>query len=229
MTFDRTKIKDILSPIVEDTINAIGNDSDLRRNTIDIFSKSIECTILNITNEEWENRELDRQTQKTFQNKIGELHQKILGTIDNITDLGTGKIIDLEGPDFIAEIKNKHNTTKGNHKIAIYDDLEQCLRKEENQGKIGYYVEILPKNGHSYDKPFTPSDNKQKQKRPENNNIRQIDGKSFYKKVTGNQNALEEIYKMLPELVAEIIREKFDQKRDINNVINQEEFDYIYK
>ncbi|WP_010129810.1 Eco47II family restriction endonuclease, partial [Haemophilus sputorum] len=65
---------------------------------------------------------------------------------------------------------------------------------------VGYYVEILPVNGKTYDKPFTPSDNKTKTRRPENDRIRQIDGKSFYERVTGNPNALEDLYKMLPEV-----------------------------
>ena len=45
----------------------------------------------------------------------------------------------------IAELKNKHNTMKGDARINIYDDLEKCL-KTTNKGFTGYYVEILPKN-----------------------------------------------------------------------------------
>lgn len=228
MTFDRNKIKEILTPLVKETLSTESNKTDLRRNTIDIFSQALECTILDISKEEWEARELTRQTQKTLQNKVGELHQKILGSLDGIQDLGTGEIVDLKGPNFIAEVKNKYNTTKGNHKVAIYDDLEQCLSSAD-ENTIGYYVEILPPNGKSYDKPFTPSDNKTSSRRPQNDKIRQIDGKTFYEKVTGNPNALEEFYKMLPEITAEIIKEEFNQERDISEVLAQDEFDFIYK
>lgn len=227
MTFNREKIKEILTPLVKETLGK-ENRKDLRSNTIDVFSQALECTILDISKEEWEKREMTRQAQKTLQNKVGELHQKFLGSIDGITDLGIGKIIDLKGPSFIAEVKNKYNTTKGNHKIAIYDDLEKCL-SESDEDTIGYYVEILPRNGKTYDKPFTPSDNKTKTRRDENDKIRQIDGKTFYAKVTGNPNALEELYKMLPEITAEIIKEEFNEERDPSKSIAQNEFDLIYK
>lgn len=227
MTFDRNKIKEVLKPLVKETLDKKSDKADLRRNTLDVFSQTLECTILNISKDEWERRELTRQAQKTLQNKIGELHQKILGTLDGIQDLGVGEIVDLKGSGFIAEIKNKHNTTKGNHKVAIYDDLEQCLSSDPNT--IGYYVEILPPNGKSYDKPFIPSDNKTGLRRPENDRIRQIDGKTFYEKVTKNPNALEELYTMLPEVTAEIIKEEFNQERDISEVLAQDEFDFIYK
>lgn len=228
MTFDRNKIKEILTPLVKETLGNKNEKKDLRRNTIDVFSQALECTVLDISKEEWEKRELTRQAQKTLQNKIGELHQKILGTIDGVTDLGVGEIIDLKGDNFIAEVKNKHNTTKGNHKIAIYDDLEECLSKADDN-TIGYYVEILPINGKTYDKPFTPPDNKTQTRRPENDRIRQIDGKTFYEKVTGNPNALEELYKMLPEVTAEIIKEEFNEERKPSESIAQDEFDLIYK
>lgn len=227
MTFDRNRIKEVLKPLVQETLDKKSDKADLRRNTLDVFSQTLECTILNISKDEWERRELTRQAQKTLQNKIGDLHQKILGTLDGIQDLGVGEIVDLKGPGFIAEIKNKHNTTKGNHKVAIYDDLEQCLSSDPNT--IGYYVEILPPNGKSYDKPFIPSDNKTGLRRPENDRIRQIDGKTFYEKVTKNPNALEELYTMLPEVTAEIIKEEFNQERDISEVLAQDEFDFIYK
>lgn len=227
MNFDRKKIKEVLTPLIEETLNSQKNSADLRRNTIDVFSQSIECVALNITKDEWEEREKTRQAQKTLQNKVGELHQKILGTLDGIKDLGVGGVVDLKGPGFIAEIKNKHNTTKGNHKVVIYDDLEKVLAHEP-EGTVGYYVEILPKNGKSYDKPFTPPDNTTKQRRAENDRIRQIDGKTFYAKVTGDENALEKLYKILPDVTAEIIKEKFNQIRDPNKGIAQDEFDFIY-
>lgn len=145
MTFDRNKIKEILTPLVKETLGNKSDKTDLRRNTIDVFSQTLECTVLGISKEEWEIREFTRQAQKTLQNKVGELHQKILGTIDGVTDLGVGEIVDLKGPNFIAEVKNKHNTTKGNHKIAIYDDLEKCLSEADDDDTVGYYVEILPK------------------------------------------------------------------------------------
>ena len=136
--------------------------------------------------------------------------------------------MDLKGEDksFIAEIKNKHNTTKGNHKKSIYDDIESCL--PENEGVTGYYVEILPKNGKSYDEVFTPSDNVTKKNRSGNERIRRIDGQTFYEKVTNNADALKELYELLPTVTAEILKEEFNEERDPNKYVNQEEFTKVY-
>ena len=228
-TFDRNKVKAILKPIIIEAYQAEVSDKDLRANTLDIFSASLESTLKDISFTEWVEGEKKRQMQKTLQNQIGELHQKILGTLDGVDDLGVGSIVDIHCKDkqLIAEIKNKHNTTKGNHKIAIYDDLAKFLRDDSNI-QTAYYVEILPKNGKTYNKPFTPSDNRSKQRRDENPKIRQIDGKSFYTLLTDNPNALRELYLLLPELASEILVEEFNTERDVVKFLNEKEFDFIY-
>ena len=225
--FNKSKIKALLEPMVASICNDEENNPDLRKNTYDVFSATIDAVINDITLEEYKEREKYRQRQKTLQNKIGELHQKILGTLDNITDLGTGSVVDLEGDLFIAEIKNKHNTTKGNHKIAIYDDLESVLKKKDDK-TIGYYVEILPQNKKHYNKPFTPSDNKTKKKRDENPRIRQIDGDSFYSLVTGSEHALRDVYDMLATSLTEIKNERYGKKLNAKDYIDEKEFDHIY-
>ena len=228
-TFDKDKVKEVLRPLVKSAYEAQeSSEKDIYRNTIDIFAAAIETTIKNISMEEWLVQEKQRQVQKTLQNKIGELHQAILGTLDGVENLGTGSIVDLKGEDksFIAEIKNKHNTTKGNHKKSIYDDIESCL--PENEGVTGYYVEILPKNGKSYDEVFTPSDNVTKKNRSGNERIRRIDGQTFYEKVTNNADALKELYELLPTVTAEILKEEFNEERDPNKYVNQEEFTKVY-
>ena len=93
----------------------------------------------------------------------------------------------------IAEIKNKHNTTKGNHKKNIYDDLESKLNTNYN-GFTAYYVEVLPKrNLKTYNKSFTPPDNITQSNRPKNSKIRVIDGASFYEVISGNPDFLEKL------------------------------------
>jgi len=227
-TFDKDKVKKILEPIITKAYESQATESDLRKNTLDVFSASIDSAIKGITLDEWKEQERQRQVQKTLQNQVGELHQEILGSLDGVTNLGTGKVIDLEGNGFIAEIKNKHNTTKGNHKIAIYDDLESQLTSK-SEDTVAYYVEILPRNGKSYNDEFTPSDNRTSERRPVNPNIRQIDGQSFYEIVTGNKNALRELYELLPEVTTEIMNEKYGKKQKASDYIDETEFDHIYK
>ena len=232
-TFDRNKLKGVLLPIVKSAYDSQDSSADLRRNTLDVFSASLESALKGITFEEWLEQEKKRQIQKTLQNNVGDLHQKILATLDDIEDLGVGKVLDLKSvkKKFIAEIKNKHNTTKGNHKVQIYNDMEKVL-KNMPVGTTGYYVEILPKNGKAYDIPFTPSDNteedKSKKRKTSNELIRQIDGKSFYTKVTGNKNALRELYLLIPEIVVEIIKEEYKIDRKASDFIKEDEFNTVY-
>lgn len=228
--FNRDKVKEVLKPIVKSTYEAQNKERDLHSNTLDCFSAVIDATVAGKTLEEWQETEKQRQSQKTLQNKIGDLHQKVLGTLDGIEDLGTGGIVDLVSDEhkFVAEVKNKWNTTKGNHKKSIYDDLKSVLEQDGKEGYTGYYVEMLPKNGQAYDKAFTPSDNTSGTSRENSENIRVIDGKTFYTMVTGDENAFEELYLMIPELTAEIIEETYGVKRDVSNIKDSDIFPEMY-
>lgn len=95
----------------------------------------------------WLKQEEARLVQKTLQNLVGNFHQEILGHMDGWTNLRTGSVVDLLNSEqkIIAEVKNKYNTTKGNHKKVIYDDLHSLIRTEF-PGYTGYYVEIIPKS-----------------------------------------------------------------------------------
>ena len=226
-TFNKDNIKDVLRPIVKKVVELNNKKIDLGKNTLDIFSAVIESSIKGLTIQEWEYQEEQRQKQKTLQNQIGEKKKKILGTIHGVEDLGVGSVIDLKGNGWIAEVKNKHNTTKGNHKVAVYEDLKSQLGNDENT--IAYYVEILPKNGKSYDEPFVPSDNKKHSTLPKDERIRRIDGKTFYAKVTGNPNALRELYAMLPVAIAEIMEEDYGQKSNTSSqLLDFKQFERIY-
>ncbi|MCC7357636.1 Eco47II family restriction endonuclease [Candidatus Uhrbacteria bacterium] len=68
-----------------------------------------------------------------------------------------------------------------------------------------YYVEIIPSNGLRYNKEFTPSDNKKKQRKLSVPNIKVIDGYSFYEIATGQKDALKDLYMALPRVISDII------------------------
>lgn len=228
-SFDRQKIKNILKPILLSAYQTEISEQSLRQNTLDVFSATLESILKGISFDEWIEQEKKRQIQKTLQNKVGDLHQKILGTLSGVQNLGVGDVVDIisQEKSLIAEIKNKHNTTKGNHKIAVYDDLKLVLSSKP-EITTAYYVEILPKNGKKYNKPFTPSDNKTSQQRPANEFIRQIDGQSFYELLTGNPNALRELYILLAQVASEILSEEFNLTLNYQDYINEKEFDVIY-
>jgi len=184
-------------------------ESRLFENTVDPFSALFDAIFQGISLKQWLKQEKARQTQKTLQNALGDFHQEILGSIPGWKSLGKGNIFDLKNDKLkiIAEVKNKYNTTKGNHKVAIYDDLGGQL-KSGYKGYTAYYVEIIPKNKIAYNKPFVPSDNRTHKRRPERKDIRVIDGKSFYHLATGDCEAIKKLYNALPGVIYDILGKK---------------------
>lgn len=198
--------KDLSSAVagVVKTIETAEHNAEvkLHKNVIDPFSALFHGVTHSISFKDWVEQEKARQTQKTMQNAIGNFHQKILGSIPGWKNLGVGGGLDVmnEKKKIVAEIKNKHNTTKGNHQVAVYDAIKSTLKMPTYTEYIGYVVEIIPKGKKSYDKPFTPS---YKKRRPSNKNIRVIDGKSFYALATGRKQALRELFEVLPKVIAD--------------------------
>ena len=211
--------KDLLSFITNESLYKIVGDvlkvsqranadaeKEFYKNVVDPFSALFDALRQNITLEQWIEQEKLRQSQKTLQNALGDFHQNVLGSVANWENLGKGQVVDLRntGSKVIAEVKNKFNTTKGNHKVRIYDDFESLI-KSAHEGYTAYYVEVIPKAAVKYNKPFTPSDNQTSTRRTENPQIRVIDGYSFYDLATGENDSLRKLYAALPIVIAEVL------------------------
>ena len=214
--------------IVTPLIDAIHiKKPDVYRNTLDPFSAMVDCAVSGCTHSEWMEREIARQSQKTLQNKVGDFHENVIGCFDNWDNLPVGKIFDIINKDekIIAEVKNKHNTTKGNHKKEIYDALASVL-DGNYEGYRAYYVEILPKNRDIYNECFTPPDNVTKTNREAREDIRKIDGKSFYEIVSGDPDFVHKLYnEHLPKALSLAI----ENIRKAHPEIKLPKFDGLYK
>jgi len=196
---------------VRDVLNTAQHASDLAvknlySNVVDPFSAIFDALRQEITLIDWIEQETARQIQKTMQNALGDFHQAIIGSMNGWEDLSVGHVVDVRNikRKIIAEIKNKHNTTKGSDKKSIYDNLNSQLIAGR-KGFTGYYVEIIPKGRKPYNKAFTPSDNVTQKRRPVNEGIRVIDGKSFYALASGHQEALKMLYTALPKVISDIL------------------------
>src|SRR3989344_826199 len=186
--------------------SAKDSENYLFKNVIDPFSAIFDSLFQGIGLNEWLKGEKSRQVQKTLQNALGEFHQEIIGSIMGWKSMGKGHVFDVMNEDkkIIAEVKNKYNTTKGNHKTAIYDDLKGQIKNKYGDF-TAYYVEIIPRKREMYNKIFTPPDNRTGKRRPKNEKIRVIDGKSFYAMASGDADALKKIYLVLPAIIGEIL------------------------
>lgn len=189
-------------------------EDKLHKNVVDPFSALFHGITHSISYKEWIEQEKARQTQKTMQNAIGDFHQEILGSITGWKNLGVGGGLDVinQKKKIIAEVKNKFNTTKGNHKIEIYDAIKAKLKLSKYTNYVGYFVEVIPQGKKKYNKPFTPPDNKTGKRRPTKNKIRVIDGVSFYAMATGRKNALQELFEILPQVIADKHKYKLNKK-----------------
>ena len=225
------KLTEICADIVQKGQSAVVNsDEKLFDNIVDPFSALFDSAISGITLSEWIKREKTRQMQKTLQNAIGTFHQNVIGSIDGWEDLGTGNIIDLrcQSKKILAEVKNKWNTTKGNHKVRVYDDIKKLLEQQKNKGFKGYYVAILSKA--KINAPFTPSDNETSSRRPIDENIVEVDGATFYDIATGEKDSLKKLYQTLPYILSNILNNKDIEKylrEPIFNILSEKSLDLM--
>ncbi|NES19865.1 MAG: Eco47II family restriction endonuclease [Symploca sp. SIO3E6] len=198
-------LKAVVKTVVDSIIQAQARAEErMYDNVIDPFSAIFDGAVQNLNLEDWLVQENARQIQKTVQNKIGEFHQNILGSIPGWVTLPQGLDICNTNRKIFAEIKNKYNTVKGSDKVGIYDYLSLHLQKPEYQNFTAYYVEIIPQNKKNYNKPFTPSDRTTGTNRPLNEKIRQISGQAFYALATGEPQALRMLFDVLPDVIANV-------------------------
>ena len=188
-------------------LNAFG------KNVIDPFAAIFEMAGFEIDYLTWHKSETTRQAQKTLQNHIGDFHQNILGYSSKWQNMKVGKVIDLASEEemIIAEVKNKYNTISGGKLSDLYYSLDGLVSPKASiyKGYTAYYVSIIPKKPVRYNKPFIPSDKEKGEKCPVNELIREIDGASFYNLVTGYENALQELFSILPDVILECSQGKY--------------------
>jgi len=210
-------------------------ESKFTKNVIDPFGSLFEAAAFDVDHRTWKSAETIRQCQKTLQNHVGDLHQKILGNVDTWQDLETGSVVDLvcERKNIIAEVKNKYNTVTGGKLADQYYSLERLVMPKASKYRnyTAYFVNIIPKTPKRFNKPFEPSDKDKGAKCPKNERIRIIDGASFYSLVTGDDDAIFNFYRVLPKIIEDIFTSEYQQSNFeiADKEAFSEYFDLAYK
>ena len=115
---------EIFLPIVQNLIDV--NQAKVREaqenlhsTPIDPFSATFNTAGQAITVEQWLRGRIIPKAEKSFQNQVGYFHEKIIQSITGWEP--APEVIDAVNREqqLLAEIKNRYNTTKGNHKVAI--------------------------------------------------------------------------------------------------------------
>jgi hypothetical protein len=171
-------------------------------NVVDPFSAIFDAMPHNLSIDEWMVQERSRQIQKTLQNALGDFHQNILGSVTGWHNAGRGGSFDIENREkmIIAELKNKHNTINSSSAEALYLKLANHLRYSEKK-YTAYVVFIIPKLSEQYNTRWSPN----KKTMALREDIRRIDGYSFYALASGYDNALKMLYEALPSVIGEIV------------------------
>lgn len=191
----------------------VKSQEEYTKNVIDPFSAIFQVAGFGIDYNTWLVSEQTRQAQKSMQNHVGSFHQTILGGVEGWDDLTVGHGVDLACLErkIIAEIKNKYNTVAGGKLADQYYMLERLVTPKASKYKdfTAYFVAIIPKSATRYDGTFEPSDKDKGMKCPKNELIREIDGAGFYELVTGDPNALRDLFQVLPNVLEDIDDFKF--------------------
>jgi len=204
---DDAKLEAIISAVLDKGKEAITKaEKQFGRNVIDPFATIFEIASFEINATKWQSNEQVRQAQKSLSNQIGNFHQQLLGSLNGWQNLGSGQLVDIVNPEakIIGEVKNKYNTLKGSDKSGMYHKLEDLVMRKGHmyKGYTAYYIEIIPKNTKRYNIEFVPSDARTGNVCTANPLIRQIDGYSFYALATGVNNALAELFTVIPAVIS---------------------------
>lgn len=154
---------------------------------------------------------------KTLQNSIGLFHQDVLGSANGWRGLGTsGGVYDIESKEpvalandrmVIAEVKMRYNTIKGSDQPAVFGRLKEAVSSRGGYKKcVSYLVQIVPEKPVAYDKLWKVSGSETHE------SVRVIDGRSAYHLVTGDPNAIDDLFELLPTVFDEVAR-KIDPER----------------
>ena len=160
----------------------------LKEWTIDPLLPLAHCVLKPCTTEDWFASEKLRRLDKGLTNAIGIFHEDVLKSLEGWHKPTRG--FDLRNDDrkIVAEVKNKHNTMNSSSADRIYGDMYHFIRQHPDW--ISYLVMIVPKNG-GMDTEWKISG------RETCEQIRKIDGASFYDLATGEADALNSIYHSL--------------------------------
>lgn len=176
------------------------NLEKFQKNIIDPFSLLLQTMLTEQKIEEWIIAETQRQVQKTTQNALGEMHEIILGAVDGWERLDNGHEsgLDIRRTDgtIYAEVKNKYNTLNSNSETETYRELWAIAESDERI--TAYLVHIIRERKRPYDEIWV----KNEEWHPR---VRKISGERFYELVTGSATALEDLYTVLPKVIAQII------------------------
>lgn len=145
------------------------------------------------------NAEVSRQIDKSINNAIGTFHENILGGIVGY-EKGSLDGYDIKATDnsLFADIKNKHNTMNSSAAESLFQKLTRFAHKYPSSHC--YWVQIWAKG--SFKELWS---NKINGIDYQHERIYKISGDRFYSLLTGIEDALFQLYNVLPVVIKEFL------------------------
>jgi hypothetical protein len=169
--------------------------SSFYNNKVDTIKLTFDSKFNNIDEESLIQAEILRQIDKSINNSIGTFHEQILGGIDGY-EVGNLSGFDIKATNetLFADIKNKHNTMNSSSAEALFQKL---ARYADNYKKAKcYWVQILAKN--SFNELWKGEING---KEYSHSRVFKISGDQFYSLLSRQDDALFQLYKILPTAI----------------------------
>lgn len=166
-------------------------------NKVDTIKLTFDANFNNISEENLIQSEILRQIDKSINNSIGTFHEQILGGIETY-EIGNLSGFDIKAIDntLFADIKNKHNTMNSSSAEALFQKLARYA--DDYKKAKCYWVQILAKN--SFNELWKGEING---KEYSHSRVYKISGDQFYALLSGNEDALFQLYKALPKVISD--------------------------
>tara|TARA_B110000881_G_C18592283_1_gene528829 strand:- start:1968 stop:3005 length:1038 start_codon:yes stop_codon:yes gene_type:complete len=195
--FDSTKFADEFCKEIMLKIKEImDSELDLQSNIIDPFAAILSSLATGDSFSEWQVRERERQLQKSVGQLVGSLHEIAIGCFENWTRPGKPNPDNVSSSERkLIEAKNRYFTVSAGDLSKKFDDLRRHLDTPRYNGFIAYYVTIIPdKNKSTRFRNLTYNEEWNIPGRDPRDDIRVIDGKSFYSMISGDPEFIDKLF-----------------------------------
>ena len=188
---------DCVANLYKDYLKAKNNitKKNFYSNKVDTIKLTFDAKFNDIDEESLIQAEILRQIDKSINNSIGTFHEQILGGIKGY-EVGnlSGFDIKANNDTLFADIKNKHNTMNSSSAEALFQKLARYA--DTYKKSKCYWVQILAKG--SLCEPWKGEING---KEYSHNRVFKISGDQFYALLSGKDDALFQLYKILPTVI----------------------------
>lgn len=168
-------------------------------NKVDTIKLTFDSKFNNLDEESLIQTEILRQIDKSINNSIGTFHEQILGGIKGF-QMGNLSGFDIKANDdtLFADIKNKHNTMNSSSAESLFQKLKSYA---DNYKKAKcYWVQILAKG--SFLELWQSEING---KEYSHSRVYKISGDKFYALLSGQDDALFQLYSVLPTAIQDYL------------------------